>query len=119
MYDLLGDKGVNLHKMSKLDLPVPIGFTISTDASINYINNGNNINEDIINDIKNAILIIEKETGKKLGDLTNPLLLSIRPSTKFPINGLLDEIYKNSTFPKNRKRPKTPLYILERIKNNF
>lgn len=54
MYDLLGDKGVNLHKMSKLDLPVPIGFTISTDASINYINNGNNINEDIINDIKNA-----------------------------------------------------------------
>lgn len=119
IYDLLGSKGVNLYEMTKSGLPVPSGFTISTEASINCINNNYKLDESLIDEVKNAILTIEKKTGKIFGDLTNPLFLSIRSSTVFPITGLLDEIYKIATSTHNKNYSKTPLYILQRIKNNF
>lgn len=119
IYDLLGVKGANLCEITKLELPVPDGFTISTEACINYINNNYKLNENFIAEVKNAILAIEKKTGKIFGDVTNPLLFSIRVSTLFPITGLLDEIYKIATSSQTKNYSKTPLYILQRMKNNF
>lgn len=118
-YKLLGTTGVNLYEMVQLGLPVPSGFTITSENCLNYINNDYKLDENLIDEIKNSISIIEKETGKIFGDSTNPLLFSIRSSTAFPITGLLDEIYKSSIETKRKKLSKTPFYILERIKNNF
>lgn len=117
MNDLLGTKGVNLHNITQLNLPVPPGFTITCDTCINFLNNNNKLNKDTINNIKNSISIIEKDTGKIFGNTTNPLLFSMRVSTKFPTDCILDELYKTSN--STHKKRTTPLYILQRTKNNL
>lgn len=117
--NLLGIKGANLHDMTQSGLPVPPGFTITTETCLNYINNNYKLDDNFIGEIKNSISIIENNTGKVFGDITNPLLFSTRSSTVFPIPCMLDEIYKTAIEKTRRKTANTPLYILERIKNNF
>lgn len=117
MYDLLGTKGVNLHNITQLNLPVPSGFTITCETCISFLNNNNELNNDIINDIKSSISTIEKDTGKIFGNPTNPLLFSMRASTKFPTGCILDELYKTSNSTHQKRT--TPLYILQRTKNNL
>lgn len=116
---LLGYKGTNLVKITNLGLPVPPWLIISTATCLDYLNHGEKMPAGLTDEIKNAIKIIEIETGKIFGCPENPLLFSIRPSTVFPITGMLDELYKKAVQKKNGRQATTPLYILQRIKNNF
>ncbi|MBO4407374.1 MAG: pyruvate, phosphate dikinase, partial [Clostridia bacterium] len=77
MRDLLGGKGANLAEMTGLGLPVPQGFTISTEACTQYYEDGRQINPEIREQIMEYIEKMEKITGKKFGDLENPLLVSV------------------------------------------
>ena len=78
MRELLGGKGANLAEMTKIGLPVPQGFTISTEACTQYYEDGKEINADICAEIMDNIKKMEEITGKKFGDLENPLLVSVR-----------------------------------------
>ena len=78
MRNLLGGKGANLAEMTKLGLPVPQGFTITTEACTRYYEDGKKISEDIENEIFENIKKMEEITGKKFGDKENPLLVSVR-----------------------------------------
>ena len=78
MRELLGGKGANLAEMTKLGMPVPQGFTISTEACTQYYEDGRQINADIQAEIMENIAKMEKITGKKFGDKENPLLVSVR-----------------------------------------
>ena len=75
MRELLGGKGANLAEMTKIGLPVPQGFTISTEACTKYYDDGKQINDDIMAEIMENIVKMEEITGKKFGDLENPLLV--------------------------------------------
>ncbi|MCH7578911.1 MAG: pyruvate, phosphate dikinase, partial [Chloroflexi bacterium] len=76
--DLLGGKGANLAEMTNLGLPVPPGFTITTEACNDYIQAGNSLPEGLLNEVRSALRQVEEETGKGFGDANNPLLLSVR-----------------------------------------
>ncbi|MBR5502256.1 MAG: pyruvate, phosphate dikinase, partial [Oscillospiraceae bacterium] len=76
MRELLGGKGANLAEMTKIGLPVPQGFTISTEACTKYYEDGRQINDEIMAEIDKNIALMEEVNGKKFGDLTNPLLVS-------------------------------------------
>ncbi|MBQ3050106.1 MAG: pyruvate, phosphate dikinase, partial [Oscillospiraceae bacterium] len=78
MRELLGGKGANLAEMTKIGLPVPQGFTISTEACTQYYEDGRKINDDIQAEILENIVKMEEVTGKKFGDKENPLLVSVR-----------------------------------------
>ncbi|MBR5231040.1 MAG: pyruvate, phosphate dikinase, partial [Clostridia bacterium] len=78
MRNLLGGKGANLAEMTKIGLPVPQGFTISTEACTKYYEDGRQINADIQAEIMEYIKKMEEITGKKFGDKENPLLVSVR-----------------------------------------
>ena len=78
MRNELGGKGANLAEMTNLGLPVPQGFTVTTEACTQYYNDGRTINDEIQAQINEAILKLEDYTGKKFGDLENPLLVSVR-----------------------------------------
>ena len=78
MRNLLGGKGANLAEMTKLGLPVPQGFTISTEACTQYYEDGKQINPEIEAEIFENIKKMEEITGKKFGDMENPLLVSVR-----------------------------------------
>ena len=82
MRNLLGGKGANLAEMTKLGLPVPQGFTISTEACTKYYEDGCKINDEIQTQINDAIVKMEEITGKKFGDLENPLLVSVRSGAR-------------------------------------
>src|SRR5690606_9736195 len=82
MKNLLGGKGANLAEMCSLKLPVPPGFTVSTEACIDYYDHNKTISEDIKNQILEALRNVEKETGKKFGDKENPLLFSVRSGAR-------------------------------------
>ena len=88
----LGGKGANLAQMAKLGLPVPPGFTISTKVCEYFYKNNRKIPKKLIQQTKKEILIIEKITKKKFGDLSNPLLLSIRSGSKVSMPGMMDTI---------------------------
>ena len=77
MRDLLGGKGANLAEMTNIGLPVPPGFTITTECCNYYSKNGK-FPEGLLDDVRTALASVEKDMGKKLGDTTNPLLLSVR-----------------------------------------
>src|SRR3989338_2617776 len=83
MKDLLGGKGANLAEMCSLKLPVPPGFTVTTEACLDYYTQGKKINEDIKNQILTSLKEVEGMTGRKFGDASNPLLFSIRSGAKF------------------------------------
>ena len=92
MRELLGGKGANLAEMTGLGLPVPQGFTISTEACTQYYEDGRQINPDIQKEILEYIEKMEKVTGKKFGDLENPLLVSVRSGARASMPGMMDTI---------------------------
>ncbi len=92
MRELLGGKGANLAEMSKLGMPVPNGFTITTEACNKYYEDGEKISEDIQKQIYDYLDTLEKETGKKFGDADNPLLVSVRSGARASMPGMMDTI---------------------------
>ena len=92
MRELLGGKGANLAEMTKIGLPVPQGFTISTEACTQYYEDGRQINADIQAEIMENIEKMEQITGKKFGDKENPLLVSVRSGARASMPGMMDTI---------------------------
>ncbi|MDD6310730.1 MAG: pyruvate, phosphate dikinase [Firmicutes bacterium] len=92
MRDLLGGKGANLAEMTKIGLPVPFGFTITTEACTRYYEEGQKIGDDIIEDIFKKLAELEEVSGKKFGDVENPLLVSVRSGAKISMPGMMDTI---------------------------
>ena len=92
MRELLGGKGANLAEMTNIGLPVPQGFTISTEACTKYYEDGKRINEDIQAEILEYVTKLEGITGKKFGDLENPLLVSVRSGARASMPGMMDTI---------------------------
>lgn len=92
MRNLLGGKGANLAEMTRLGLPVPQGFTITTEACTQYYEDGRQINDDIQAQIDEAVTKMEEITGKKFGDKENPLLVSVRSGARASMPGMMDTI---------------------------
>ncbi len=92
MRELLGGKGANLAEMTNLGLPVPQGFTISTEACTQYYEDGRMINDEIMGQVEEAIVKMEEITGKKFGDRENPLLVSVRSGARASMPGMMDTI---------------------------
>ena len=92
MRELLGGKGANLAEMTNIGLPVPQGFTISTEACTQYYEDGRKINEDIQAEIMEYVTKLEEITGKKFGDKENPLLVSVRSGARASMPGMMDTI---------------------------
>ena len=92
MRELLGGKGANLAEMTNIGLPVPQGFTITTEACTQYYEDGRQINADIQAEINDYIVKMEEITGKKFGDLENPLLVSVRSGARASMPGMMDTI---------------------------
>ena len=89
MRELLGGKGANLAEMTNLGLPVPQGFTITTEACTQYYEDGRQINDEIMAQIMEAITKMEGVTGKKFGDKENPLLVSVRSGARASMPGMM------------------------------
>lgn len=92
MRSLLGGKGANLAEMTKIGLPVPFGFTITTEACNEYYRNGGKLGEELISEIKEKLSELENVTGKTFGSTTNPLLVSVRSGSVFSMPGMMDTI---------------------------
>ena len=92
MRNLLGGKGANLAEMTRIGLPVPQGFTITTEACTQYYEDGREINSEIVDQIYAAVAETEKVTGKKFGDNENPLLVSVRSGARESMPGMMDTI---------------------------
>ena len=92
MRNLLGGKGANLAEMTRLGMPVPQGFTITTEACTQYYEDGKQINKDIQDEIFEYIAKMEEITGKKFGDKENPLLVSVRSGARASMPGMMDTI---------------------------
>ncbi len=92
MRELLGGKGANLAEMTKIGLPVPQGFTITTEACTQYYEDGRKINDEIQAEIMEYIVKMEEITGKKFGDLEKPLLVSVRSGARASMPGMMDTI---------------------------
>ena len=114
--NVLGGKGANLAEMSRLDIPVPPGFTISTSVC-NLFLQKNHLNKTIKGSIRNAIKKIEKNTGKKLGDETNPLLLSVRSGAKISMPGMMETVLNigltSKTIPALIKKTKNEKFVYD------
>ena len=92
MRELLGGKGANLAEMTNIGLPVPQGFTITTEACTRYYDDGRSIGSDIMDEVMQFVEKIEKINGKKFGDLKNPLLVSVRSGARASMPGMMDTI---------------------------
>ena len=92
MRNLLGGKGANLAEMTNIGLPVPQGFTITTEACTQYYEDGREINDEIQGQINEHIVKMEEITGKKFGDKENPLLVSVRSGARASMPGMMDTI---------------------------
>ena len=92
MRNLLGGKGANLAEMSSIGLPVPQGFTITTEACTQYYEDGRKINDEIMGQAMEGVKKMEELNGKKFGDLTNPLLVSVRSGARASMPGMMDTI---------------------------
>ena len=92
MRNLLGGKGANLAEMTSLGLPVPQGFTVTTEACTQYYEDGRQINDEIMGQIMEAMTKLEEITGKKFGDKENPLLVSVRSGARASMPGMMDTI---------------------------
>jgi len=91
MRDLLGGKGANLAEMTNIGLPVPPGFTITTECC-NYYSKHGKFPDGLMDDVKAALAAVEKDMGKRLGDPENPLLVSVRSGAKFSMPGMMDTV---------------------------
>jgi len=92
MKDVLGGKGAGLAEMSKAGVPVPPGFTISTEVCNLFFENGNKVPQEVDNQILAAVAKLEKQMGKKLGGVSDPLLVSVRSGAKFSMPGMMNTI---------------------------
>ena len=92
MRNLLGGKGANLAEMTNIGLPVPQGFTITTEACTKYYEDGKEISKEIQDQINDYIVKMESITGKKFGDKENPLLVSVRSGARASMPGMMDTI---------------------------
>ena len=92
MRELLGGKGANLAEMTNLGLPIPQGFTVTTEACIKYYEDGEKISEEILHQIFAALRELENMTGKKFADANNPLLVSVRSGARASMPGMMDTI---------------------------
>ena len=92
MRELLGGKGANLAEMTNIGLPVPQGFTITTEACTQYYEDGRKINDEIMAEIMEYVAKMEEMNGKKFGDLKNPLLVSVRSGARASMPGMMDTI---------------------------
>ena len=95
MRELLGGKGANLAEMTSLGLPIPQGFTVTTEACTQYYTDGEKISDEIQQQIDSALVKLEEITGKKLGDETNPLLVSVRSGARVSMPGMMDTVLKD------------------------
>jgi len=92
MRNLLGGKGAGLAEMTRLGLPIPQGFTVTTEACNDYYANGEQISDEIVAQIDEAMLELERISGKKFGDINNPLLVSVRSGARASMPGMMDTI---------------------------
>src|SRR5438876_11288092 len=92
MKDLLGGKGAGLAEMTNAGLPVPPGFTITTEACNDYFAAGERLPDGLWDDVLEALAAVEQETGKGFGDPANPLLVSVRSGAKFSMPGMMDTV---------------------------
>src|SRR5918998_5629504 len=92
MRDLLGGKGAGLAEMTTAGLPVPPGFTITTEACNDYFAAGEQLPEGLWDDVVEAVREVERETGKGFGDASNPLLVSVRSGARFSMPGMMDTV---------------------------
>ena len=92
MRNLLGGKGANLAEMTSIGLPVPQGFTITTEACTQYYEDGRKINDEIMAQVMDGVKKMEEINGKKFGDLNNPLLVSVRSGARASMPGMMDTI---------------------------
>ena len=92
MRNLLGGKGANLAEMTNLGLPVPQGFTVTTEACTRYYDDGRKIADEIQKEIEENLVKLEAKTGKKFGDVANPLLVSVRSGARASMPGMMDTI---------------------------
>ena len=92
MKDILGGKGANLAEMTKLGLPVPFGFTVTTEACIKYYNDNGDLTDEIVKQVFEQLSKLEELTNKKLGDTKNPLLVSVRSGARSSMPGMMDTI---------------------------
>ena len=92
MRELLGGKGANLAEMTNIGLPVPQGFTITTEACTRYHEDGRRIADDIMGEILEYVEKMEEITGKKFGDPNNPLLVSVRSGARASMPGMMDTV---------------------------
>ena len=113
MRELLGGKGANLAEMTNLGMPVPQGFTVTTEACTQYYEDGRQINEEIQAEIMEYVAKLEGITGKKFGDIENPLLVSVRSGARASMPGMMDTILNlglndvvEEAFAKKTKNPR-------------
>ena len=92
MKNLLGGKGANLAEMTNIGIPVPYGFIVTTEACNKYYEDGRKISDDIIGQIYDSLAKLEESTGKKFGDNSNPLLVSVRSGARVSMPGMMDTI---------------------------
>ena len=92
MRNLLGGKGANLAEMTNIGLPVPRGFTVTTEACNKYYDDGKVLDDAIVEEIKSNLEKLESITGKKFGDLENPLLVSVRSGARASMPGMMDTV---------------------------
>lgn len=92
MRNIVGGKGANLGQMTKLGLPIPQGFTVSTEACTYYYKNNQQLSDEILNQIQSSLEKLEETTGKKFGDPKNPLLVSVRSGARTSMPGMMDTI---------------------------
>ena len=92
MKELLGGKGANLAEMINLGMPVPFGFTVTTEACNRYYADGEVIHEEVMNEIFQSLAVLEEKTNKKLGDISHPLLVSVRSGSRASMPGMMDTI---------------------------
>ena len=113
MRELLGGKGANLAEMTRIGLPVPRGFTVTTEACTSYYENKENLPKEIEEEILESLKSLEKLTGKSFGDPKNPLLVSVRSGARASMPGMMDtvlnlglndEVAKEFTITTNNKR---------------
>ena len=101
MRNLLGGKGANLAEMTEIGLPVPQGFTITTEACTQYYEDGRKINDEIMAQTMEGVKWMEEVNGKKFGDLKNPLLVSVRSGARASMPGTCCLIYFRAVFFRN------------------
>ncbi len=92
MRDLLGGKGANLCEMTKIGLPVPPGFTVTTDVCREYYSNGKSMPKELMAEVRQAMAAVEAEMGRSFGGTTKPLLVSVRSGSKFSMPGMMDTV---------------------------